>query len=57
MWEIRLHPEVELWFLGLCTSEPSTADLVSEALDLLAEHGPAWADHWSTGSRAAHITT
>ncbi|MFG1717774.1 type II toxin-antitoxin system RelE/ParE family toxin [Micromonospora sp. B006] len=41
MWEIRLHPEVERWFLDLCSSEPSTADLVSEALDLLAEHGPA----------------
>ncbi|PGH43498.1 hypothetical protein GA0070622_5919 [Micromonospora sediminicola] len=41
MWEIRLHPAVEDRFLGLCADDPCTADLVSEALDLLAEHGPA----------------
>ncbi|MFI2665096.1 helix-turn-helix domain-containing protein [Micromonospora carbonacea] len=36
-----LHPEVEAWFLLLCRSDPASADLVSEAIDLLAEHGPA----------------
>ncbi|WP_431933181.1 type II toxin-antitoxin system RelE/ParE family toxin [Micromonospora sp. RP3T] len=41
MWEIRLHPEVEAWFLDLCAGDPRTAELVEEALDLLAEHGPA----------------
>ncbi|MFC0004643.1 type II toxin-antitoxin system RelE/ParE family toxin [Micromonospora siamensis] len=41
MWDIRLHPEVESWFLGLCRTDPVTADLVSEAIDLLSEHGPA----------------
>ncbi|MER7457129.1 type II toxin-antitoxin system RelE/ParE family toxin [Micromonospora sp. NPDC126480] len=41
MWEVRLHPEVETWFLKLCATDPPSADLVSEAIDLLAEHGPA----------------
>ncbi|WFE38400.1 type II toxin-antitoxin system RelE/ParE family toxin [Micromonospora sp. WMMD998] len=41
MWEIRLHPEVEAWFLDLCIGDPRTAELVEEALDLLAKHGPA----------------
>jgi len=41
VWAVSLHPEVEAWFLGLCRSDPVTADLVAEAIDLLAEHGPA----------------
>jgi hypothetical protein len=41
VWEVRLHPEVEAWFLQLCRSDPASADLVAEAIDLLAEHGPA----------------
>ncbi|MBL7256250.1 type II toxin-antitoxin system RelE/ParE family toxin [Paractinoplanes lichenicola] len=41
MWEVRLHPEVEAWFLDLCETDPITADLVSEAIDVLAEQGPA----------------
>ncbi|KKK05460.1 type II toxin-antitoxin system RelE/ParE family toxin [Micromonospora sp. HK10] len=41
MWEVRLHPEVESWFLHLCSTDPTTADLVGEAIDLLAEHGPS----------------
>ncbi|MFI7078349.1 type II toxin-antitoxin system RelE/ParE family toxin [Micromonospora sp. NPDC049903] len=41
MWEVRLHSEVEAWFLDLCRTDPTTADLVSEAIDLLVEHGPA----------------
>jgi hypothetical protein len=41
VWEVGLHPEVEAWFLDLCRTDPTTADLVSEALDLLVEHGPA----------------
>jgi hypothetical protein len=40
-WEVRLHPEVEAWFLGLCRADPVSADLVAEAIDVLAEHGPA----------------
>ncbi|WP_204293864.1 type II toxin-antitoxin system RelE/ParE family toxin, partial [Actinoplanes campanulatus] len=40
MWEIRLHSEVETWFLRLCTEDPESADLVSEAVDLLGERGP-----------------
>jgi hypothetical protein len=41
MWQVRLHPEVEAWFLELCLSEPESADLVAEAIDVLAEYGPA----------------
>lgn len=40
MWEIRLHPEVEAWFLELCQSDAGSADLVAEAIDMLAEQGP-----------------
>ncbi|MFJ8689146.1 type II toxin-antitoxin system RelE/ParE family toxin [Micromonospora wenchangensis] len=41
VWDVRLHPEVEAWFLDLCRVDPASADLVGEAIDLLAEHGPA----------------
>lgn len=41
MWEVKLHPAVEEWFLDLCRSDPAGADLVAEAIDLLSEHGPA----------------
>jgi hypothetical protein len=41
VWEIKLHAEVEAWFLNLCRADPVSADLVAEAIDLLAEHGPA----------------
>lgn len=41
MWEVRLHPEVEAWFLDLCRMDPTTADLVAEAIDVLVERGPA----------------
>lgn len=41
MWEVRLHPEVEAWFLDLCRVDPSSADLVAEAIEVLVEHGPA----------------
>jgi len=41
VWEVSLHPEVEAWFLDLCHRDPVSADLVAEAIDLLAEHGPA----------------
>jgi hypothetical protein len=41
VWEVGLHPEVEAWFLDLCRTDPVTADLVAEAIDVLAEQGPA----------------
>ncbi|GIF96493.1 type II toxin-antitoxin system RelE/ParE family toxin [Catellatospora citrea] len=41
MWEVNLHEEVEAWFLDLCRTDPISADLVAEAIDLLTEHGPA----------------
>lgn len=39
-WEINLHPSVELWLLELAEEDPVSADLVEEAVDLLAESGP-----------------
>jgi hypothetical protein len=41
VWEVSLHAEVEAWFLDLCRADPLTADLIAEAIDLLAEQGPA----------------
>ncbi|MEH1167675.1 type II toxin-antitoxin system RelE/ParE family toxin [Micromonospora sp. CPCC 205539] len=41
MWDVKLHPAVEEWFLDLCRTDSPSADLISEAIDLLAEHGPA----------------
>jgi hypothetical protein len=41
VWEVNLLEEVERWFLQLCESDPVSADRVAEAIDLLAEHGPA----------------
>jgi len=40
-WEISLHCEVEAWYLGLCQSDPETADLIEDAIDQLAFEGPA----------------
>ena len=33
--------EVEAWYLSLCDSEPETADLIEDAIDQLADEGPA----------------
>ena len=41
MWEVHLHAEVEAWFLDLCRTDSASADLIAEAIDLLAEQGPA----------------
>ena len=41
VWQVKLHPEVEAWFVELCHTDPVSADLVAEAIDLLAERGPA----------------
>ncbi|MDG4829476.1 type II toxin-antitoxin system RelE/ParE family toxin [Solwaraspora sp. WMMD1047] len=38
---MNLHPAVDAWFLDLCHNDPTSADLVGDAIDLLAEHGPA----------------
>jgi hypothetical protein len=40
MWEIRLHSEVEKWFLDICRSDPVTATLITDAIDLLTIGGP-----------------
>jgi hypothetical protein len=39
-WEISLHPEVEAWYLATHASDPDTGDLIQDAIDQLAEHGP-----------------
>ena len=39
--EVRLHHEVEAWYLALCESDPETADLIEDAIDQLADEGPA----------------
>jgi len=41
VWEVSLHAEVEEWFLDLCRTDPVSANLVAEAIDVLAERGPA----------------
>lgn len=41
VWEVSLLEEVEAWFLDLCESDPVSADRITEAIDLLADHGPA----------------
>ena len=40
-WEIILHKVVDEWFLDLCENDPDTAELIEEALDVLATKGPA----------------
>lgn len=39
-WEVELHDEVVRWFEELCRTDPRTANLVEQAVDLLAELGP-----------------
>jgi len=39
--EVSFHAAAEAWFLEVCRDGPATADLISEAIDLLAERGPA----------------
>jgi hypothetical protein len=40
MWEVVLLAPVEEWFLGLCETDPVTANRVMEAIDYLAQAGP-----------------
>jgi hypothetical protein len=39
VWEVNFHADVEAWFLAVCRDGPVNGDLVSEAIDLLAEQG------------------
>jgi hypothetical protein len=41
MWEVSLHPAVESWFLDIVRADPESADLIAEAMDLLAAQGPS----------------
>jgi hypothetical protein len=56
-WEVSLHPEVEAWYLGLCKSDPETADLIEDAIDQLVNEALPCGGRWPTGSRGAAITT
>lgn len=40
MGTVILHPAVEDWFLGLAGTDPLSAELVEQTIDMLAEHGP-----------------
>ncbi|QYC38297.1 hypothetical protein Nocox_03335 [Nonomuraea coxensis DSM 45129] len=40
-WDIILLEPVDVWFLKLCESDPDTAALIEQAIDRLAEVGPA----------------
>jgi hypothetical protein len=40
-WEIILLEPVDSWFLKLCESAPDTAALIEQAIDRLADVGPA----------------
>lgn len=40
-WQILLVEEVAEWFVDLTKNDPSTADLVEDAIDRLAVEGPA----------------
>lgn len=39
-WAIELHKSVEVWFLRLVEEDPETADLIEEAIEMLAATGP-----------------
>lgn len=41
VWEVVLLEPVEEWFLHLCVADPHTANRVMEAIDHLAQMGPA----------------
>jgi hypothetical protein len=57
--EVSLHHEVEAWYLELCKSDPETGDLIEDAIDQLAEEGPALRRPLAalTGLRAAVTST
>jgi hypothetical protein len=39
-WDVELHADVDKWFGSLCDADPCCADLVEQAIDVLAEAGP-----------------
>lgn len=40
VWAVQLHDDVDRWFTDLCRSNPRCADLVEQAIDVLAKNGP-----------------
>jgi hypothetical protein len=41
VWEVSLHQNVEAWYLSICENDPESADLIGQAVDLLAAEGPS----------------
>ena len=39
--EVSLHQDVEARYLSICQNDPETADLIAQAVDLLAAEGPS----------------
>lgn len=39
-WEVILVEEVDQWFLGLCRTDPGSAELVEAAINVLEMEGP-----------------
>ena len=40
-WEVVVLDEVERWYLDVAKADPATAELVTAAIDKLAEDGPS----------------
>jgi hypothetical protein len=54
-WHILLVEQVADWFVDLAKNDPGTADLVEDAIDRLAEDGPALGrPHVDRISRSRH---
>jgi hypothetical protein len=47
---------VECWHLGICATDPETADLIEDAIEQFTYEGPTAGDLSSTESMAADIT-
>ena len=41
VWEVSLHQAVEAWYLSICQNNLETAELIEQAVDLLAAEGPS----------------
>jgi hypothetical protein len=38
-WSIELHDDVDAWFMRLVKEDPEAADLIEQAIDMLAARG------------------
>jgi hypothetical protein len=57
VWEVSLHQDVEAWYLSICQNDPETADLIEQAVELLAAEARRLGGRSWTESRAASTTT